>query len=265
MASPTYPGDGIGAEQRATFERDGYLVVRDVFRPDEIEALRAASDRAEQRWLADPNHAGCDRPFLRRVEPLIEYDYAFVDLLDYPGFFPIVRGLLGDSIALIDTAYFVTPPGRGWGATSEWHIDEGLVGPVGAAVPLMVKVSIPLIDIVSIDDGPTAVLPRTHLRSYEENLPSPHDPREMPGMVPVLLSAGDIYIFHGRVHHAAMPNVGGQTRRVLHYNYGHIWMKPWPGHDPSDRLRNSSRSAIRRQLLHVSDNHYQDRLTDVRQ
>lgn len=253
----------MSAEQREIFDRDGYLVVRDVFGPDEIDALRAAADRAEQRWLADSGRAGSDRPFLRRVEPLIEYEEAFVELLDHPGFFPIVRDLLGDGIALIDTGYFVTPPGHGWGGTSEWHIDEGLVGPVGSGVPLMVKVSIPLVDITSLDDGPTAVLPSTHMRSFEENPPSPPDPREMPGKVPVLLRAGDVYIFHGRLHHAAMPNAGEQIRRVLHYNYGHIWMKPWPGHEPSERLRASAGTAIRRQLLHVSDDPYQDRLTGI--
>jgi len=251
------------AEQRETFARDGYLVVRNICHRDEIRVMREASDRAEQRWLAHPGRSGSDHPFLRRVEPLIEYDDAFVDLLDHPGFFPIVRELLGDSIALLDTAYFVTPPGCGWGGTSEWHIDEALIGPVGSPLPLMVKVSVPLVDITTIDDGPTAVIPGSHLRSYNENLPSPGDPRDMSGKIPVLLSAGDAYIFHGRVHHAAMPNVGSRTRRVLHYNYGHIWMKPWPGHDPSERVRGSARTAIRKQLLHISDNHYQDRITGV--
>lgn len=263
MATPTYPGTGISDIQRATFDRDGYLIVRDVFSKDEIRALLEASDRAEQRWLADPDRIGSDHPFLRRVEPLIEYDDAFVELLDHPGYFPIVRELLGDGIAIIDTAYFVTPSGHGWGATSEWHIDEALTGPIGADVPLMAKVSVPLVDLADVDDGPTAVIPGSHLRSYEENPPTPPDPRDMKGKVPVLLSAGDVYIFHGRVHHAAMPNTGGRTRRVLHYNFGHIWMKPWPGHEPSERLRVSAGGAIRKQLLHVSDNPYQDRLTNV--
>lgn len=265
MASPTYPGTGISAVQRATFDREGYLIIRDVFRPGEIRALLEASDRAEQRWLADPDRIGTDDHFLRRVEPLIEYDDAFVELLDHPGFFPVVRELLGDSIAMIDTSYFVTPSGQGWGGTSEWHIDEALTGPVGAAIPLMVKACVPLVDIMDIDDGPTAVIPGSHVRSYEENLPAPQDPRDMMGKVPVLLSAGDVYIFHGRIYHAAMPNVGGRTRRVLHYNYGHIWMKPWPGYDPSERLRRSACSAIRKQLLHISHHHYQDRLTNVTQ
>ncbi len=261
MSSPTYPGIGITDRQRTTFERDGYIVLRGVFSTEEIETLRTAAVAAEQAWEETPDHVGYDRPYLRRIEPLIEFGDPFVELIDHPGFFPVVRELLGNSIAILDTALFITPPDQGWGDTSEWHIDEGLTGPVGAPIPLMVKATIPLDPIASIDDGPTAVIPGSHLRSYEENQVSPDDPRDMPNSVPVLVDPGDVYIFHGRVHHAAMPNVGPRTRRVLHYNYSHIWMKPWPGHQPSPRLQTAARGPLRRQLLHVADNHYQDRVS----
>lgn len=260
MAAPLYPGTGISSEQHACFERDGYLVLKEIFTADEIRAVRVAADRAEQRWLENPNRLGGDKPYLRRVEPLIEYADEFVDLLADQRFFPLLCELLGNGIAMLDTAYFISPPGKGWGDTSEWHIDEGLTGPVGSPIPLMVKVSIPLVDLRSLDDGPTAVIPGSHNRSFDENHPSPADPRDMPGKVPILASAGNVYIFHGRIHHAAMPNVGTQVRRVLHLNYGHIWMKPWPGHEPSERLRSQADSPSKRQLLHVSDHHYQARL-----
>lgn len=263
MSSPTYPGIGITNEQREVIERDGFIVLRGVLSKAEIEMLREAAGRAEQRWAATPDHDRYDRPYLKRVEPLIELDDAFVELLDHPGFFPLVRELLGNSIAVMDTALFVTPSGQGWGDTSKWHIDEGLTGPVGAPIPLMVKATIPLDPISDVEDGPTAVIPGSHLRSFEENLESPTDPREMPGMVPVLVSPGDVYVFHGRVHHAAMPNTGPRTRRVLHYNYSHIWMKPWPGHEPSERLKAAPSGPLRRQLLHMVDNHYQNRISNA--
>lgn len=262
MSNPTFPGTGILPVEREAFERDGYLVLEQVFSPDDLCSLREAADRAEQRWREDPGRQGSDEPYLRRIEPLIEYGDEFVDLLDDPRFFPVVRELLGNGVAILDTAYFVTPPHQGWGSSSDWHIDEALTGPLGAPIPLMVKVSIPLDDVTHLEDGPTAVIPGSHRRSFNENLPSPEDPRAMPGLVPLLVSAGDVYLFHGRIHHAAMPNVGTRTRRVLQYNYGHIWMKPWPGHRPSERLRRAAGTPVRRQLLHVSDHHYQARLSD---
>jgi phytanoyl-CoA hydroxylase len=263
MSSPGYLGTGITDDQRAAFERDGYIVLRRVFAEEKVRSLRDAGDRAEQRWLQNPDRIGVDHSYLRRVEPLIEYDDEFVELLDDEAFFPLVRELLGSGIAMIDTSYFISPPGHGWGDTSDWHIDEALTGPFGSPIPLMVKVSIPLDEIRDLDDGPTALIPGSHLRSYNDNLPQPADPRDMPGMFPILVSPGDALIFHGRVHHAAMPNVGDRTRRVLQYNYGHIWMKPWPGYEPSERVRASANSAVRKQLLHVSNHHYQDRLPGI--
>jgi phytanoyl-CoA hydroxylase len=123
-----------------------------------------------------------------------------------------------------------------------------------------VKVSIPLHEIGDLEDGPTAVIPGSHRRSYNDNLPSPKDPRDMPGLVPLLMKPGDVVIFHGRIHHAAMPNVSAKTRRLLHYNYGHIWMKTWPGFEPSQRLQAAAQTDVRKQLLHVSEHHYLRRL-----
>lgn len=261
MADPTFPGTGMTPEQEHAFARDGFLLLDQALLPDEIATLREAADRAEARWLEAPERQGSEEPFLRRVEPLIEYGDEFVDLVDHPSFFPVVREILGSGVALLDTAYFVTPPRQGWGSTSEWHIDEALTGPHGAPIPLMAKVSVPLDDVSDIDDGPTAVVPGSHRRSYDENLPCPDDPRDMPGKVPLLVNAGDVFVFHGRIHHAAMPNVSTRTRRVLQYNYGHIWMKPWPGHEPSERLQRAATTAVRKQLLHVSEHHYQARLS----
>jgi phytanoyl-CoA hydroxylase len=260
MTAPGYLDTGITPEQREAFERDGYIILRGIFAQEEICSLREASDRAEQRWLANLERIGDDFPYLRRVEPLIEYDDEFVELLDHDAFFPLVREILGSGIAMIDTSYFITPPGNGRGNTSDWHIDEALTGPEGAPIPLMVKVSIPLDEIGDLEDGPTAVIPGSHRRSYNDNLPAPKDPRDMPGIVPLLMSPGDAVIFHGRIHHAAMPNVSIRTRRVLHYNYGHIWMKTWPGFEPSERLRGAATTDVRKQLLHVSEHHYLKRL-----
>lgn len=261
MTAPGFLDTGITPAQREAFEQDGYVILRGVFTQDDIRTLREAGDRAEQRWLANPERIGDDFPYLRRVEPLIEYDDTFVELLDHDAFFPLVREILGSGITMIDTSYFITPPGNGWGSTSDWHIDEALTGPEGAPIPLMVKVSIPMDEIRVLDDGPTAVIPGSHHRSYNDNLPAPKDPRDMPGFVPLLMSPGDAVIFHGRIHHAAMPNVSLRTRRVLHYNYGHIWMKTWPGFEPSERLRAGATTDVRKQLLHVSEHHYLKRLS----
>jgi ectoine hydroxylase-related dioxygenase (phytanoyl-CoA dioxygenase family) len=65
--------------------------------------------------------------------------------------------------------------------------------------------------------------------------------------------AGTAYLFNGRTYHAALNNLTDQTRRVLIFNYGHFWMKPWQGYEPSAALQARATTPIRRQLLHIGE------------
>jgi hypothetical protein len=40
---------------------------------------------------------------------------------------------------------------------------------------------------------------------------------------------------------------------VLIYNYGHFWMKIWPGYEPSEHLLCRAGTPVRRQLLGIGD------------
>ena len=73
----------------------------------------------------------------------------------------------------------------------------------------------------------------------------------MPGHVRMAVPAGTAYLFNGRIFHAALPNRGTRTRRVLIFNYGHVWMKPWQGYEPSERLIVAATTPVRKQLLHA--------------
>jgi phytanoyl-CoA hydroxylase len=245
----------LSADQRENFERDGFLVLPGALSPDEVARLRDAAHRAESSWLASPTRIGSDEKYLRTVDPIIEYGDEFVDLLDHPRVFPLVRELVGDDVAIIDTSYFISPPRQGWGFSSEWHHDETLTREHPAPIPIFVKVFFPLTE-VGPDDGPTAVLPGSHRRPLADDPPSVADPRELPGMRLMTAAPGDVYLFHGRIYHAGIPNTGSRTRRVLIYNYGHVWMKPWSGYAPSERLRSTATTALRKQLLHVVDDPY---------
>src|SRR5579862_6057078 len=98
------------AEQRLFFETNGYLIIPNVLGPDELARVRAAAERAEAVWRADPARLGLRTRSLEQVQAPIEYDEAFLDLLDHPRVFPIVREILGDDVSMIDNDYYITPP-----------------------------------------------------------------------------------------------------------------------------------------------------------
>lgn len=236
--------------QRLFYEANGYLVIPQALAPEELNIVRAAADRAEARWRADPALPGGRGATLDQVQAPVEYDDALLNLLWHPIVFPLVRTLVGDDVQMIDNDYFITPPHTPK-SHAGWHHDVGMPGVYHPLSTLMVKVFYLLSD-VNANSGGTAMIPGSHRFPAEVALPT-GEPGTMPGAVQMLGKAGDAYLFNGRVYHAAVNNDSDRPRRVLIYNYGHFWMKQWAGYEPSDRLKAGADTPLKKQLLGIGD------------
>jgi ectoine hydroxylase-related dioxygenase (phytanoyl-CoA dioxygenase family) len=240
----------ISEEQRLFVETNGYLVVENALTSDELAGLRAAAERAEAHWREDTSLPGWRRENIEQIPSIIEYGDEFVELTAHPKIFPVVRSLLGDDVALLFSDYFITPPHT----TSQihWHRDARILGPYHPRSQMFAKAFVLLSD-VNDDGGGTAVIPGTH--KYEESweFPQVDNPADMPGHVRMAFPAGTIWFMHGRTYHAATPNDSDITRRVLIYSYGHLWMKPWQGYEPSPAVQAKAHTPVLRQLLHLGD------------
>lgn len=237
-------------EQRLFFETNGYLVLPGALGPEELARVRAAADRAEATWRADPARPGLRKPNLEQVQAPIEYDDLFLDLMEHPRVFPLVREILGDDVAMIDNDYYLSPPRSATHAP--WHRDVGMRGVYHPRSVLMVKVFW-LLNDVAPDGGATAVLPGSHRFPDGFQVPRPENPAAMPNHVRMAFPAGTAWFFNGRLCHAALDNESDTPRRVLIYNYGHFWMKVWPGYEPSPRRLREAATPWRRQLLGIGD------------
>lgn len=237
-------------EQRLFFETNGYLVIPGALSPEELTAVRAAADRAEAQWRADPTRLGMRGPNLEQVQAPIEYDPVLLGLLAHPKVFPIAWELLGDDIAMIDNDYFITPPHSKSHAL--WHHDVGQAGVYHPRSTLMVKAFFLLSDVPE-GGGGTAVIPGSHRFPNEFKLPRVEDPDTMPGHVGLAYPAGTAYLFNGRIYHAALNNRTDTPRRALIYNYGHFWMKVWQGYAPSEQTLAQAKTRVMRQLLGIGD------------
>ncbi|HEV3075250.1 MAG TPA: phytanoyl-CoA dioxygenase family protein, partial [Thermoanaerobaculia bacterium] len=250
-ASPSAPPvpAAMTAEQRRFFAANGYLVLPGVLPSAELAAVRRAADEAEARWRGDPGLPGTRIPEFLEIAAIMEYGKLLFDLAEHPGIFPLVREALGPDVALIDHAYYITPPGGRIDGTA-WHTDvrTRLRGVHHAGSTMMVRAMIALTDIAP-DGGATLVLPGSHLQPDGSAIPAPATPEEVPGAVPLACTAGSAYFFNGNLLHAPANNRGTVTRRVLLYNYGHKWMRMWREHEPSPRLAAAARTPMRRQLL----------------
>lgn len=239
--------------QRDFYETNGYLVFPDALSASELQAIRAAADRAEARWRADTMLPGQRGPGLEQVQAPIEYDPLLLELLWHPVVFPVVRAILGDDVQMIDNDYFITPPGTA-STHAGWHHDVGMNGVFHPRSTLMVKAFFLLSDVLP-GSGGTALLPGSHRMEDDGNLPH-GDPNQSPEVAQMSGAAGTAYLFNGRIWHAAVPNTGATPRRALIYNYGHFWMKQWDGYAPGERLLSDARASgdpVRMQLLGIGD------------
>lgn len=250
MPNSTTPSPAMTPEQRLFYETNGYLVFPEALTANELAQVRAAADRAESLWRADPTRLGNRGPKLHQVQAIIEYDDLFLDLMEHPKIFPIVRELMGEDVVMIDNDYFITPPSVQTHA--HWHVDVGLPGVYHPRSTLMVKVFFLLSDVPPRGGG-TALLPGSFRYPMDYQFPKVDDPAQMPGAVRMEYPAGTAYLFNGRTYHAALNNNTDQTRRVLIFNYGHFWMKPWQGYEPSAALQSRAATPVRRQLLHIGE------------
>lgn len=240
-------------DQRAAFDRDGYLVLPDALSQPELEQIRQAADQAEAQWRAETTRPGTRSQTLHQVQAPIEYDERLLRLLWHPSTFPLVRELLGEDVAMIDNDLFLTPP-QTPKTHADWHHDVGMGGIHHPLSLLMVKVFFLLTD-VEPDSGGTAVVPGSHRFPLDHAFPTVADPKDMPGAVQITGRAGTAYLFNCRIYHCATNNASERWRKVLIYNYGHSWMKVWPGYEPSERLRayaEASGDPVVRQLLGLS-------------
>lgn len=236
--------------QRLFYEANGYLVIPQALGREELADIRAAADRAEARWRADPSLPGARGDLLHQIQAPIEYEDALLRLLWHPVVFPLVRSTLGNDVQMIDNDYFITPP-RTPGTHAGWHHDVGMPNVYHPLSTLMVKVFYLLSD-VDAHSGGTAMIPGSHRFPAEVPLPM-GEPGRTTGAVQMMGKAGDAYLFNGRVYHAAVNNDSDRPRRVLIYNYGHFWMKQWSGYEPSEAAKAKADTPLARQILGIGD------------
>ncbi len=236
--------------QRVRWEADGLLTLPGLLTGEELGRALEAANLAERAWRMDPHRSGRRGPTLDQIMGPIEYDGAFLDLLWHPKIFPIVRETLGSDVTMLNNDLLITPP-RTPKTHSDWHHSVGMLGAYHPRSVLLVKVFVLLSD-VDRTSGATAVIPGSHKFPADWRYPQVEDPKMMPGAVQMTGKAGDAYLFNGRVLHCAVNNESDNPRRLLQFDYGHLWMRVRPGYEPTERLlRDAEESGdpVRRQLL----------------
>jgi len=212
--------------QRATFERNGFLVVPGVLSADEVAHYAAVVDRIYARRRADG-----------RVAPdgsLHELGVAtnhpeLVDLVDHPRAFPLVWSVLGWNTHVYHSHLDVHPPlGGPRPFRFEWHQDGGRQNRELETDPrprLSVKLAYWLSDVSRPGRGNFRVVPGSHTTNWIAGPPRRTvewpDPQ---GAIEVTAQPGDAVFFDRRIWHARSDNHSTLTRKAVFFAYTYRWI-----------------------------------------
>ncbi|MBC81788.1 MAG: hypothetical protein CMQ33_13305 [Gammaproteobacteria bacterium] len=238
-------------EERASFESDGYLVIKNALPQDLVPKVEAALKKVEAKREHDKDTSLGGGNWL----DVIGEDDLLLELIDWATTLPKVWGVLGWHIALYHSHYIVSPPlpddfkKRRLG----WHQDSGRINTDIESDPrprISVKIGFFLTDASAPDRGNFHVIPGSHLKN-ELTLPDEKS-EEHPDAIPILVSRGDAVMFDRRLWHSAGQNYSDITRRALFYGYSYRWLKPRDNMTVAHYMDRSD--PIRRQLLGASPN-----------
>ena len=222
--------------QRAAYERDGFIVVPDVFSAAEIDELRAVTDGFVARSasvaandevydLEDTHSAG--EPRVRRLKAPHLIDPVYFRASRNDTVVAILTELWGS--VRFDTGK-LNMKSAGYGAPVEWHQDWAFYPHTNddlAAVGIM-------LDDVDMENGPMMVVPGSHQGPiYDHHGPNGRfcgamDPArlaqdggdiDLSRALPCLGKAGSITVHHVRAVHGSATNFSGRERRFLLYQY----------------------------------------------
>jgi ectoine hydroxylase-related dioxygenase (phytanoyl-CoA dioxygenase family) len=221
---------------RAAYDRDGFIVVPDVFSAAEIEELRRVTDEFvrnaasvaanDEIYDLEDSHSPAE-PRVRRLK---------APHLHHPAYFRASRNtkvvaLLKDLWGSVrfDTGK-LNMKSAGYGAPVEWHQDWAFYPHTNddlAAVGVM-------LDDVDMENGPMLVVPGSHKGPvWDHHGPDGRfcgaiDPASLAQVgsdiglsraMPCLGKAGSVTVHHVRAVHGSATNFSGRERRFLLFQY----------------------------------------------
>lgn len=231
------------------YNTQGFVHLKQVVPPATMARARAAFDATALRHSAATQHAQDAGKRFHDLPAILDADPVFVELVDLPQMFPLVRALVGEDIALQETSARLFFPGPTF--TSPYHSDVARVCGIDPAhAPGFLAKAHFYLDDLAPDQGCLSFIPGSqHLPPLHVN---PHRPTlaASGATVRIVPRAGDVVLFNTHVLHMAEANQNMHVRKSLIYTYGHFWMKACRSAAPSDLTRFDG-NPQRQQLFNV--------------
>ena len=193
-------------EQLNFFDTFGYLLIRQLFSPDEMGKIIEGFEWSIQNCGGGRNHDGENRTTFPGP---IEHTSEMCAILDHPSILGLIGGILGEDFN------YAGGDGNYYSGDTGWHPD-GSRGQLFAAKTAF------YLDPLTRDTGAVRLIPGSHRSDHfirQEQIDVNNSlelfgvpPTEFPGSIAVETDPGDIVIFNHDLYHASF---GGNARRRM--------------------------------------------------
>lgn len=202
--------------QRAKLEEDGYLIMRGMLTPVQVEVVRK---RLEELWEQEGSEAGQENYVevgARRLANLANKDELFRVVMCDPRVLEAVKSVIGPDVRLnMLNARDALPHSQD---AQPLHADTDHGGKPDER-GYYVCTAIWMIDDFTRANGATRFVPGSHRsgRVPKELMPDPH--AWHPDEIVIEGKAGDVLVFNGHGWHAGRANQSDQQRRAILVHY----------------------------------------------
>jgi ectoine hydroxylase-related dioxygenase (phytanoyl-CoA dioxygenase family) len=221
----------ITPAERALYDKQGYIVVKNVLSADELKPIRKLVnefvDGARGKTAHDaihdlePGHTP-DNPKVRRIKTPHLHHQAFRDLAQHPKLVSILQALLGPAVRLHGSKINIKAPH--YGSAVEWHQDWAFYPHTNddlLAVGIM-------LDDCAMANGPLLLLPETHRGPVHDHhaegvFCGAMDPDatdlNFAAAAPAIAPAGSMSFHHVRLVHGSAQNTSDLPRQLVLYEF----------------------------------------------
>ena len=209
------------------YRKNGYLVVLNVLRAEEVARLRASCDQFielsrtvsahTEMFDLEDGHSR-ESPRVRRIKTPHRFDETFAAMVDHAKIVAILQQLIGPAVRFDNSKLNVKAAAGG--APVEWHQDWAFYPHTNddlCAVGIM-------IDATDLANGPMLVVPGSHQGPIWDHhtggrfcgaITDPAAESEFAKAVPLTGPAGSVTVHHVRAIHGSASNRSASSRRLL--------------------------------------------------
>jgi hypothetical protein len=214
--------------QQYLFDLQGYLVIEEVLRPEEVETLNQLMDQQDLPAPVKMPRFGSAAGGAPEGPGFLEWGKPFCDLLDHPRIMPILRFRLGDCFRL-DRLYGMYM--RQDTSTGALHSDYGASGHTARSVPgeYYHRPENELLNSFAVvgwnlsatgpDYGGFCCIPGSHKSNFRLPQKIKDAPDQSPCVVLPSCPAGSVILFTESLTHGTATWKGQHERRTLLYKY----------------------------------------------